>query len=206
MTGLFAPAVSGFALGGSLIVAIGAQNAFLLRMGLMQSHVFILCLICALCDALLIILGVAGVGAIVDANPVMLKVVSLGGAAFLFAYALFALRRAMKPEVLEAAEKAAMPMGKAIATCLALTFLNPHVYLDTVVLVGGLAAKYEGWLRVAFGAGAVVASFVWFFTLGYGARLLQPLFAKPRAWQVLDLLIAAIMAWLGFSLLMQFLG
>lgn len=193
--------LSGFLLGGSLIVAIGAQNAFILRQGLLRSHVFVLCLVCALSDAVLIAAGVVGLGTLVAASPRLLAVVTVGGALFLFAYALFALRRALRPQALTAARSGQGSLKAALAACLAFTFLNPHVYLDTVLLVGSISATHEGAARAAFGAGAATASFVWFFGLGYGARLLQPLFARPSAWRVLDLLIAAIMAAIAISLL-----
>ncbi|MBD0415822.1 LysE/ArgO family amino acid transporter [Oryzicola mucosus] len=201
MSTLLPAALSGFLLGGSLIIAIGAQNAFILRQGLMRQHVFVLCLICALSDALLIAVGVAGLGTLISSSPQLITLVTLGGAAFLFAYAFIAFRRAMKPEALQAAKKGEMRLAPAVAACLAFTFLNPHVYLDTVVLLGSLSAAYEGAGRIAYGAGACLASFVWFFALGYGARLLQPLFARPSAWRVLDLLIGLVMATIAISLL-----
>jgi len=196
-----APFFSGFLLGGSLIVAIGAQNAFILRQGLLRQHVFVLCLICALSDALLIAAGVAGMGALVAQSPTLIMVVTIGGAAFLLAYAVLALRRALRPAAMQAAAAGAGSLKAAVATCLAFTFLNPHVYLDTVLLVGSLSARHEGSARVAFGAGAACASFVWFFALGYGARLLQPVFARPAAWRVLDLGIALVMTAIAVSLL-----
>ena len=134
---------SGFFLGGSLIIAIGAQNAFLLRQGLLREHVFILCLICATSDALLIAAGVAGLGAFVERYPNILNAILWGGAAFLIAYAIFALRRALAPEALEATKEKTTSLKAAIGVCLALTFLNPHVYLDTVLLVGGISTKYR---------------------------------------------------------------
>ncbi len=203
---VFIAALAGFALGGSLIVAIGAQNAFILRMGLLRRHVFVLCLTCALADALLIGAGVAGMGAFVAANPGLLKGLALAGAVFLFAYAVMSARRAMQPEVLKAAREAPANLGKALATVLAFTFLNPHVYLDTVVLVGAFSATYHGTARIAFGLGAGLASFVWFFGLGYGAALLTPLFARSVAWRVLDSIIAVVMAALALSLLRQVFG
>lgn len=206
MTNLLSPALSGFALGGSLIIAIGAQNAFILRMGLLRRHVFILCLICALSDAILIGIGVAGLGVFVDRNPQVLVFVSVAGAAFLLAYAALALARAVKGETLQSASGKSLGLQKAVIICLAFTFLNPHVYLDTVVLIGALAARWQGEMRLAFAAGAIIASFVWFFALGYGARLLEPIFAKPGAWRVLDLIIAAVMGWLAGSLLWQVIG
>lgn len=193
-------ALSGFLLGLSLIVAIGAQNAYILRQGLLRQHVFILCLICALSDAILIVAGVAGLGTLIAQSPVLITVVTVGGAAFLFWYGFSAFRRAMHPDGMRVANTGAVSLKAAIGTCLALTFLNPHVYLDTVVLVGSLSARFEGADRVAYGAGAVIASFVWFFTLGYGARLLQPFFAKPAAWRILDCLIGVIMWLIALSL------
>jgi L-lysine exporter family protein LysE/ArgO len=193
-------ALTGFLLGGSLILAIGAQNAFILRQGLLKQHVFILCLVCALSDALLIAAGVGGLGRIIDGHPEFVKWVTIGGAIFLFAYAIFALQRAMKPQALQAASTGQGSLKAAMAQCLAFTFLNPHVYLDTVVLVGGISSRYIGQEKTAFAAGAMAASFIWFFSLGYGARLLQPVFAKPRAWQILDLIIAAVMAMIAISL------
>ena len=197
-------ALSGFLLGASLIVAIGAQNAFILRQGLLRSHVFVLCLICALADAVLIAAGVGGLGTLIAQAPRAIAVVTIAGALFLFFYALVALRRAFHPEALRAASGRDGDLKTAIAACLAFTFLNPHVYLDTVLLLGGLSAQFEGPARAAYGAGAALASFVWFFGLGYGARLLQPVFARPSAWRVLDVLIGVVMAVIGLSLLHRF--
>ncbi|WP_461431648.1 LysE/ArgO family amino acid transporter [Hoeflea alexandrii] len=201
---MFVPAIAGLLLGGSLIIAIGAQNAFILRQGLLRQHVFILCLICALSDAALIGLGVAGLGAIIAGSGLLIALVTLGGAAFLAVYAFLALRRAISPSTLEAAKTGPGSLKAAVLTCLAFTFLNPHVYLDTVLLVGGLSGRYEGTARLAFAIGAMAASFIWFFGLGYGARVLDPLFAKPSAWRVLDGLIALVMAALSVSLLVRF--
>ncbi|MBZ9600603.1 LysE/ArgO family amino acid transporter [Phyllobacterium chamaecytisi] len=203
---MFSAALSGFLLGASLIIAIGAQNAFILRQGLLREHVFLLSLICALSDALLITAGVAGLGTLIAQSPTLISVVTLGGAAFLFWYASVAFWRALHPEVLKAANTGNGNLKVAIGTVLALTFLNPHVYLDTVVLLGGLSARFEGANRAAYGAGAALASFIWFFGLGYGARLLQPIFAKPAAWRVLDVLIGLVMAGIGLSLLVRFLN
>lgn len=200
MSALFPPFIAGLLLGGSLIIAIGAQNAFILRQGLLRQHVFILCLICSLSDALLIAAGVAGLGALVAKSQMLITVVTLGGAGFLFVYAALAFRRALHPEALKAARGGGEGLKAAVATCLAFTFLNPHVYLDTVLLVGSLSGAYEGAARASFGTGAVVASFLWFFALGYGARLLEPVFARPRAWRVLDSLIGLVMAALGLNL------
>ncbi len=138
------PAIEGFLLGGGLIIAIGAQNAFVLRQGLLRSHVFILCLICALSDALLIAVGVAGLGTLIEQNEALLKPVAIAGSLFLFAYAIIAARRAIKPHGLEVELQKSPTLKVAVATVLAFTFLNPHVYLDTVVLIGSLSARLQG--------------------------------------------------------------
>ena len=145
--------LSGFGLGISLIAAIGAQNAFILRQGLMRAHVFVLCLICALADAALIAAGVAGLGTLVAQSETLILAVTVGGAAFLLGYAALAFRRALNPGSLQAARTGEHDLGKAVMACLAFTFLNPHVYLDTVVLLGGLSAGFEGQARLAFGGG-----------------------------------------------------
>lgn len=200
IVGLSAPFLSGFLIGGSLIVAIGAQNAFVLRQGIRREHVFVLALICSVSDALLIVLGVTGLGALIERFPALLTGVTLFGIGFLAWYGWLALRRAMAPSAMVVGEDAAMPLAKAILTCLTLTFLNPHVYLDTVILVGSLAAPYSGAARFAYTAGAITASFAWFFGLGYGARVLTPLFAKPVAWRILDVIIAIVMVSIAVKL------
>ncbi len=201
---MITPFVTGFFLGASLIIAIGAQNAFILRQGLLRQHVFVLCLICAASDALLIAAGVAGLGAVIEQSPTLLTAIRLGGAAFLIWYAIVALRRALNPVAMDLQGQASGSLKAAIATCLAFTFLNPHVYLDTVLLVGSLSAPFEGNARLAYTIGAMLASFVWFFGLGYGARLLAPVFQKQRSWQVLDCFIAAVMTLIALSLLWPF--
>ncbi len=183
---------SGFALGLSLIVAIGAQNAFVLRQGLRGSHVFAVCLTCALSDALLIAAGVSGFGWLIGAAPWIAPVMTWGGAAFLLVYGALSLRRAFgPPEALDARNGGGGSLRAALLTSLALTWLNPHVYLDTVVLLGSVSTQYNN--RLAFGLGACTASFTFFFALGYGARGLAPLFARPIAWRVLDLAVAGVM-------------
>lgn len=199
---LLEPALRGFLTGGSLIIAIGAQNAFILERGLARNHVFALCLICAVSDAMLIAAGVAGLGTVISAHPGLLTAVTLGGAAFLTCYAFVAARRALSPTAMSVRGGRVMTLRQAAATCLALTFLNPHVYLDTVILLGSLSARYAtGDARLVYGLGAASASFVWFFSLGYGARLLTLIFARPAAWRILDALIAAVMLLLAASLL-----
>jgi L-lysine exporter family protein LysE/ArgO len=188
-----AAALEGFLLGAGLIVAIGAQNAFVLRQGLLRRHVFAVATLCAASDALLIAAGVAGLGTLVRDNAAALTVVALVGAAFLFVYGLIAFRRALKPGRLEASRGGEGTLAAALATALALTFLNPHVSLDTVVLIGGLSARHAGRGAIAFGVGAAFASVVWFYTLGFGARLLAPVFARPGAWRVLDVAIGIVM-------------
>jgi L-lysine exporter family protein LysE/ArgO len=206
MAALFSAASAGFLLGGSLIIAIGAQNAFILRQGLLREHVFVLCLICSLADAVLIAAGVGGLGTLVAASPRLVMVVTLGGAAFLACYAVLAFRRALHPETLRAARSGEGGLKAAVAACLAFTFLNPHVYLDTVLLLGSLSGRFAGPARIAYGVGAATASFIWFFSLGYGARLLQPLFARPPAWRVLDSVVGLVMAGIAVSLLVRLFG
>jgi L-lysine exporter family protein LysE/ArgO len=185
-------AVSGFLLGMSLIVAIGAQNAFVLRQGLRREHVFAVCLTCALSDAILIATGVGGMGWIAARAPWLAPAMAWAGAAFLLAYGAMSFARALRPGTLAPAAEGGGSLRAALLTCLALTWLNPHVWLDTVVLLGSVASQYpgDGW---AFGAGAAAASAVFFFALGYGARALAPLFARPAAWRVLDLVVGAVM-------------
>ncbi|MEO0329487.1 MAG: LysE/ArgO family amino acid transporter [Pseudomonadota bacterium] len=192
---------TGFFLGASLIIAIGAQNAFILRQGLLRQHVFILCLACAVSDALLIAAGVAGLGVIIEQSTSLLLAIRIGGGAFLLWYAWIAVRRAINPQKMELAGSANVGLASALATCLALTWLNPHVYLDTVLLVGSLSTSFEGTQRLNYAIGAMLASFVWFFGLGYGARLLAPFFQKQRAWQLLDCFIAFVMVAIAISLL-----
>lgn len=178
-------ALTGFLTGFSLILAIGAQNAFVLRQGLRRDHIFAVCLTCALSDALLIIGGVAGFGALAEAVPWLETVMRFGGAAFLAVYGALNLRSAWRGGAsLMASDDVQSALGPVLLTVLALTWLNPHVYLDTLMLIGSVSAQYSN--RLEFGLGAVAASFTFFFGLGYGARLLAPLFAHPRAWQVLD--------------------
>nr|WP_218847363.1 LysE/ArgO family amino acid transporter [Psychromicrobium silvestre] len=186
-----------------MIIAIGAQNAFVLRQGLRKEHVFIIVAICAGSDALLILLGISGIGLVVATAPLVLTIVRFVGAAFLIGYGLLAARRALRKEKL-GADPAGKPLslGATIATCLALTWLNPHVYLDTLLLLGSIANTHGDPGRWFFGLGAVVASLLWFGALGFGARLLAPLFVKPIAWRILDGLVALVMLGLGIMLLL----
>ncbi|MFN7169433.1 MAG: LysE/ArgO family amino acid transporter [Pannonibacter sp.] len=213
-------ALSGLFLGLSLIIAIGAQNAFVLRQGLRREHVFVVCLTCALSDALLISLGVFALGTVTDLIPGIEPALRYGGAAFLLAYGLRSARSAVTgssarsavtgssarsavtgSSALTSGDGARQGLGATLATALAFTFLNPHVYLDTVLLIGSIASQYPG-REAAFGAGAVTGSFVFFFSLGYGARLLAPVFARPNAWRVLDGVIAVVMIGLAIKLIL----
>lgn len=193
--------LAGLGLGLSLIVAIGAQNAYVLRQGLRREHVLAVVLICALSDLLLIGLGVAGAGFVFDRVPWLTTAVRFAGAAFLLVYAILAARRALRPaKGLDAADTPARTtLAVVITTSLALTWLNPHVYLDTVVLLGSIASTH-GDDRWWFGLGAGVASVAWFTALGVGARLLAPVFARPLAWRILDGLIAVVMLAIAISL------
>ncbi|MEU6773641.1 LysE family transporter [Streptomyces sp. NPDC046759] len=194
-------AAAGFGTGLSLIVAIGAQNAFVLRQGVRRDAVLAVVGICALSDAVLIALGVGGVGAVVVAWPGAVRAVGIVGGLFLLCYGALAARRALGPGAagLSTAGEAAGSRRRAVLTCLAMTWLNPHVYLDTVFLLGSLAA-HRGVLRWPFGLGAALASLCWFAALGFGARLLGRLLARPAAWRVLDALVAVTMLALGAAL------
>ena len=195
--------IPGFLLGLSLIVAIGAQNAFVLRQGLRREHVFAVCAVCAGSDAILIAAGVAGFGALVKAVPWLAPVMRYGGAAFLFSYALRSLWSAWRPHGgLDPARDEPRSLGVTLMMCLAFTWLNPHVYLDTVVLLGSVSTRY-GDHRIAFALGAITSSCLFFFSLGYGARLLRPLFANPKAWRILDAGIGISMAALAAKLVLE---
>lgn len=189
--------LSGF----SLIVAIGAQNAFVLRQGLRREHVGAVVLLCVVADVLLITAGTAGLGALVQAHPVALEVVRVAGALFLLWLAADAVRRATRPGALDPTAGGPAELRPVLVTSAALTFLNPHVYLDTVLLLGGLAQQ-AGPARWEFAAGAAGASAAWFTALGYGAVRLRPLFARPATWRVLDLAVAGVMTTIALRLLL----
>lgn len=195
--------LSGFLLSFSLILAIGAQNAFVLKQGLKKHHVFWVCLVCAVSDALLILLGIMGFGVVIKAFPAVESVARYGGALFLFAYGARSFVAAFRTShTLEPAGEVLGSLSKTLLTCMAFTWLNPHVYLDTLVLLGSVATQYEGASRVQFGAGAMTASIVFFFSLGYGARFLTPLFQQPVAWKILDFAIGLIMFAIALSLVL----
>lgn len=193
--------LSGLGLGLSLIVAIGAQNAYVLRQGLRREHVGAVVAVCALSDVVLIVAGVAGTGAVLERVPWLVTVVRVAGGLFLLGYAVLAARRALRPAVLDtAAGGARVGLATVVGTSLALTWLNPHVYLDTVLLLGSVAGTH-GEQRWWFAAGACAASALWFTGLGFGARVLRPVFARQAAWRVLDGVIAIVMTTLAMSLL-----
>jgi L-lysine exporter family protein LysE/ArgO len=194
--------LSGLLLGGSLIIAIGAQNVHVLRQGLRREHVGPVVLLCAALDAALMTAGVTGVAASLGAFPHARAALTVLGAGFLVWYGLGAARRALRPAALRAeVAGAARPLGPVIAQTLAVTLLNPHVYLDTVLLVGAVGASHPAALRGAFLLGAASSSAAWFFALGFGARALSPVFARPAAWRVLDGLVAVTMWGLALMLL-----
>ena len=198
------PTVAGFAASAGLIIAIGSQNAFVLRQGLLRRNVRLVVATCSMSDIALILCGVAGIGAMVREWPALLEALRFGGAAFLTLYGLMAARRAWRGS-------AGLPVGsdepasgsRVLLACLAFTFLNPHVYLDTMILLGGLSTQYAGPAQWAFAAGACLASVMWFSALGYGSRLLLPVFRNPIAWQVLDALVACFMLSLALLLLLR---
>ncbi|MGR6968481.1 LysE/ArgO family amino acid transporter [Streptomyces cynarae] len=192
MTHALTALAAGFGTGLSLIVVIGAQNAFVLRQGIRQEAVLAVVGICALSDAALIALGVGGVGAVVVAWPTALTAVGWIGGAFLLCYGALAARRVLRPSAMRVEGASERSWRRAVLTCLAMTWLNPHVYLDTVFLLGSIAAGH-GALRWTFGLGAALASLCWFASLGFGARLLARFLSRPSSWRVLDGLVAATM-------------
>ncbi len=195
-------AIAGFLSGAGLIIAIGAQNAFVLRQGLQKEHVGLVVATCIFGDVALILCGVAGMGALVKEWPVLLQALRFGGAAFLAVYGVMAAKRAWHGSSgLNAQGNGVRQWQRVLLACLAFTFLNPHVYLDTMILLGSLSTRYPGMVRWAFAAGACAASVTWFVTLGFGARWLLPVFAKPWAWRALDALIAVFMLVLAALLL-----
>jgi len=201
------PALKGFGLGAGLIIAIGAQNAYVLRQGIRREQILLISTICFLCDATLISIGAAGFGYLVSSVPSLDRIAAWGGAAFLAAYGVRAFYSALRPGSLDAGPdgREAPRAGSAWAAAgvtLALSLLNPHVYLDTVVLLGSIAGQFQGVQRMWFAVGAVIASAVWFYGLGLGARWLAPLFRKPVAWRVLDLLIGCVMWAIAASLVL----
>jgi L-lysine exporter family protein LysE/ArgO len=195
---------TGFALGATLIVAIGAQNAFVLRQGIRREHVAPIVIFCALADLLLIGAGVAGLAGILGDQPTLVSLLTIAGSAFLVWYGIRAMRRSLLPQSLHAASGTEpLSLGNAMAQAAGFTLLNPHVYLDTVLLMGSIGTRQPPDTRIWFVGGAACASGVWFTTLGFGARLLAPIFARPRAWQVLDTIVGLTMLSLAVALIRQ---
>lgn len=193
--------IYGFSLSFSLILAIGAQNAFVLKQGLKGEHVLLVCSICAISDALLILIGVSGFHLLITAYPQLAQFARFGGALFLIVYGAFSLYAALrKTEVLQPDDSVSSNWLQPALACLAFTWLNPHAYLDTVVLIGSVSTQFSTELEW-FASGAVLASAVFFYSLGYGARLLRPIFARPNAWRVLDFIIALVMWGIALKLL-----
>jgi L-lysine exporter family protein LysE/ArgO len=199
-------ALSGFSLALSLILAIGAQNAFVLKQGLKREHVFLVCLTCAGSDAILILLGVMGMSIVIAQAPWLTTVMRYGGAAFLLLYGARSFIMAWKSsEVLKQSEGTKTALLPTLLTCAALTWLNPHVYLDTVLLIGSVSTQFPDG-KAAFAAGGMLASFVFFFSLGYGAVLLRPIFARPMSWRVLEVVVGITMWAIAYKLLTESAG
>ena len=195
---------TGFALSATLIIAIGAQNAFVLRQGIRREHVALIVAFCAIADLLLIAVGVAGLAGILGDSPTLVALLTIAGSAFLVWYGIRAMRRALLPQSLRAAGGSEpLSLANAMAQAAGFTLLNPHVYLDTVLLMGSIGTRQPPDMRIWFVGGAACASGVWFTTLGFGARLLAPIFARPRAWQVLDTLVGLTMLFLAVLLIRQ---
>jgi len=193
--------LTGMGTGGGLIIAIGAQNAFVLSQGVRKNHVIMIPLICAVCDAVLVAVGVAGFGAFIASSSVLSQVAGIGGGLFLFCYGIGSFRSAFKGQQLDSDLKGETSLKAAVLTTLAVTLLNPHVYIDTILLLGSIAGQFQDPGHLVFGAGAVTASFVWFFCLSLGSRLLAPLFQKQLSWRILDTLVGIIMWTVAFSVL-----
>ena len=197
---MLVPFIQGAGVGGGLIIAIGAQNAFVLSQGVRRNHPFQIALLCGFCDAVLILLGVSGVGTLVASSPLLGQIAAWGGALFLFWYGMRSLQSALRGGTLETDSTNKQSLSAALGATLAVTLLNPHVYLDTLVLLGSISGQFPGNERFLFGAGAMTASFTWFFALSLGAGLLAPLFRKQLAWRILDTLVFLTMWGIGLSL------
>ena len=198
---MLVPFIQGAGVGGGLIVAIGAQNAFVLSQGVRRNYPLQIAVLCGFCDALLILLGVSGVGTLVASNPLLGQIAAWGGALFLLWYGTRSLQSAIRGGRLETDNVAVPSLRAVLGATLAVSLLNPHVYLDTLVLVGGISGQFPAHERFMFGAGAMTASFTWFFTLSLGAGLLAPLFQRPLAWRILDSLVFLTMWSIALTLL-----
>ena len=191
----------GMGMGAGLIIAIGAQNAFVLTQGIRRNHALAVAGLCALLDALLIAAGVCGLGTLVAENLVLKNIAAIGGAVFLLWFGARSLASALRRDALSVNNAAVRGLGPTLAATLAVSLLNPHVYLDTVVMLGAISGNYVGDGRYFFGAGAATASAIWFFALGLAGALLAPLFSKPAAWRVLNILVCLTVWWIASTLL-----
>ena len=191
--GVLSAGVAGFALSMGLILAIGPQNIFVLRQGLLRSHVFAVCLVCSLADALLIAVGVLGLGAYLSGVEGAEFWISMAAALFIAGYGVMRVRLSMDPSGMSIGEEDGADLVPTLGTAMAFTFLNPHVYLDTVMLIGSASSRYASDERASFAIGAMLASFLFFFALGYGARRLSSLLESPESWRVIDRGIACVM-------------
>lgn len=200
---MFTPFLHGLGTGGSLIVAIGAQNAFVLSNGIKKNHNLTIALICFLCDTILICAGIAGVGAAVSAHPVIGVATLWGGVLFLWCYGCSSLLSALRGGQSTSPVQTPTSLRAAVSATLAITLLNPHVYLDTMVLMGSIGSQFSGIGQLLFASGAILASFVWFFSLSFGSRALAPLFSSELAWRILDCLVGATMITIGILLLVR---
>ena len=203
--GPWSPGIEGFALSMGLILAIGPQNIFVVRQGLLRSHIFVVCLVCSLSDALLIIVGVLGLGSILAGIEGADFLISIAAALFIASYGVMRIRSSMNPVGMSISDEKAQGLASTILTLLAFTFLNPHVYLDTVILIGGASSRYSVDDRFTFAFGASLASFLFFFALGYGARRLASVLDKPDAWKFIDRGIACVMFGIAGSIMLPFL-
>ena len=201
---IFSSIIEGFVMGAGLIIAIGAQNAFVLKQGIKGEHRSAIAWICALSDAFLIASGIAGMGYIFSSHPLITKAVSIAGAAYLLWFAFRCFHSAFKGESMDinGEVSASLSLKNAVITTLALTYLNPHVYLDTVVMLGGFGAARSPEIRPFFGLGAVSASFIWFFTLAYSGKIIAPLFRKQISWRILDTVIGFVMIYITIKLVL----
>ena len=197
--------ISGFLISISLILALGPQNVFVLRQGLLRTHVFAACLVCSISDALLITAGVLGVGLFISEIEELAIWMSVGAALFLIGYGILRIKSAFNPKGMEVEEGESQDMWSPILAGLAFTYLNPHVYVDTLLLIGGASSRYVGDERLMFGIGAATASFVFFFSLGYGAKQLSPILNNPESWRIIDLFIAGVMFTVAGILLLPYL-
>ena len=200
---MITPFIQGFGTGGGLIVAIGAQNAFVLSQGVRKNHHLIIALICIVCDVVFISAGVAGFGTAVSTNPNLSQMVAWGGAGFLFFYGLGALRSALRGGRLDVKDRMALTLKAAVIATLAVTLLNPHFYLDTVILIGSVSSQFHGENRLYFWSGAISASALWFISLSLGGQILAPLFKKQISWRILDSVVCATMWTIAVSLVMH---